>query len=131
MWWRQEPLGAECIALGRFRDEHKELVVPHRQAELLGDSVVVGGGFVAGATGTVEAGTRVDTRSRDVAVVLTREGVAGATHVRCRRGSHKEREEGEEDGGEDLEVLHVCCTMPFLFLYVALGRKYKNEVYYY
>jgi len=68
---RQEPLVAERIALGGFRSEHEEFIVLHWQSELLGDVAVVGGGFVAGAAGTVEPGSRVDARGRDVTVVCT------------------------------------------------------------
>lgn len=100
---------AKSVARGALRSENQELIVLHVKTELLGDIVVVLGGLVAGTAGAVEAASSVDARGGDVAVVLTRDGVAGSALRRRRRvtarSCHGGR--GEEGGEEDGGGLHV------------------------
>lgn len=96
---------AKGVALSTLGGEHQELIVLHVETELLADVVVVLGSLVTGTAGAVEAGSSVDARGCDVAVVLTRDGVAGAalgrTVGRTGHGSC-----GEEGGEEDSDGLH-------------------------
>lgn len=100
----------ERVADSVFRREDEELVVGHLQTELLADVVVVHGGLVARAAGTVEVFACVDTRRRRVAAVLARERVAGAADGsrrgvavsdggRCHQmGGNKKERRGQEEG---------------------------------
>lgn len=69
---------AQCITHRILGRKHQELIIRHREPELLRDVVVVCGRFVARATGAVETCACVDARCRDVAVVFAGDGVASS-----------------------------------------------------
>lgn len=63
---------ADCL----LRHKDQELIVGHRQPELLVDIIVGLGSLVTSTAGTVEGRACIDTRRRDIAAVLAAEGVA-------------------------------------------------------
>lgn len=58
------------VASGVLGNEHEELIVRHRQAELVADVIVALRRLVASTAGAVEGLPRVDTGSCDVTAVL-------------------------------------------------------------
>lgn len=58
------------VASRALGDENKELIVRHRQAELMVQVVVVVRGLITSTTSAVERFSRVDTRGRGVTPVL-------------------------------------------------------------
>lgn len=99
---RSHGVAAQRVAGGVLRNEHKELVIRHRQTELLGYIVVVRRCLIAGTAGTVEGCSSIDTRGADIASVLARYWIASAAWwLRFGIGSHQSG--GGDDQGENGE----------------------------
>ena len=64
---------ADCL----LRHKDQELIIGHRQPELLVNIIVGLGSLVPSTAGTVEGRACIDARGRDVAAVLAAEGIAG------------------------------------------------------
>lgn len=92
---------AQRVTDGLLRHKDQELVVRHRQPELLVDVIVGLGGLVASPAGTMEGFTRVDTRGRHIAAILPADRIAGPALGRRRVGKGQSgcREDGQ-GGGE-------------------------------
>lgn len=76
---------AKSVAGGALGGENQELIVGHLESELLVDVPIMVRRLISGAAGAVEPRAGVDARGRDIAVVLPRDRVAGATFLRAMR----------------------------------------------
>lgn len=81
---RLRPIVTKHVALGILGGKDEEFVIAEREAELLADIVVVRAGLVSCSTGAVKPGSGIDARGCGMAVVLARQGVAGAALGRAR-----------------------------------------------
>lgn len=90
----------EDVARRLCWSKDQEFVIGEHQTELLGEIVIVGRRFVSGTAGTKESRSSVDAGGSDIAVIFTRERIAGPGSLigHHNRGGRKQKGDGDTDG---------------------------------
>lgn len=98
-----EGIVAKSIASCILRNENKELIVRHRQAELTIDIVVILRRLIAGTAGAVEGCASVDARGGHITAILAGDRVAGTAWGR-RLSVRGDQRSGADDHGQGGDV---------------------------